>query len=118
MNSERTDASRMPASSTTRPVSAGKLSASAGATSAPASTATAHSAARRPIRPCLTMVAMRAIDVAPNHDQPRRVLELHLRSLLRFLGNGEFLHRLVALVERRCPDHAGKRLQLGVVLPH
>src|SRR5262245_6711534 len=101
--------SRMPASSTTRPVSAGKSSAAAaGATSASqvanhaANHAAAHSAARDHARPGARIDA----------------LELHLRIALGFLADGEFLHRLAALVERRGPDHARKRAQLGVVGTH
>src|SRR5262245_50595195 len=91
----------MPASSTTRPVNAGKSSAAtAGTTSA--NQAAAHNAARDTARPSARI-------------EP---LELHLRVALGILADGELLHRLVALVERRRPDHAGKGAQFGVVGAH
>ncbi len=44
--------------------------------------------------------------------------EFHLRRRLHVLGHCERLHRLVVLVKRGGPDHAGKGAQLRVVLPH
>src|SRR6516165_4152 len=44
--------------------------------------------------------------------------EFYRGRFLQILRDGECLHRLVAPVERRCPQDAGIRLELGVVGTH
>ena len=102
-------ASSSRASSTTRPSSCGKSTAAAGA-------AKAHNSA-------IMARSFRIIFVAMPDGKPvplflASLLELHLRRALGLFGDGERLHRLVAFVERARPDHAGKRLELGVVGLH
>src|SRR2546425_12094570 len=106
----------MPASSTTRPVSAGNVSVCA--TTLDAKTRSAIRDPRTPrrseARACLalnSMAARRSTDPGPGS-------ELHLRRAPHVLGDREGLHRLLAAIEGARPDHAGKRPQLGVVGAH
>src|SRR6266511_5506532 len=101
----RVAGSRILASSTTRPLSAGKTSAMAGtaASRTKAKKSSARLARRR--RPSLSWHA--ALTAQPS--------ELHLRRPGHVFSNRKRLHGLVAPVERRGPDHAGKRAQLRVV---
>src|SRR6266540_6875652 len=108
VSAARIAGSRILASSTTRPLSAGKTSAMAG--TAASKTKTKKSSARlaRRRRPPLSWHA--ALTAQPS--------ELHLRRSGHVFGDRKRLHGLVAPVERRGPDHAGKRAQLRVVLSH
>src|SRR5882724_10725862 len=142
----RVPASRTPASSTTRPDSAGKSAVAGIATSlfwakrcaggrtsgscSPLRTLMIESlaAVTPPEKPPLSSAAagmaaatsnamvakMRRIAPVPFRNR----LELDLRRALGLFGDGERLHRLVGLVERARPDHAGKRLEFGVVGLH
>src|SRR5262249_52960860 len=101
--------SRILASSTTRPLSAGRTSANAGSAASKrnAKNSSARLARRRSPSASDWHAALTA--------QPS---ELHLRRSGHVFGDRERLHGLVAPVERRGPDDAGERTQLRVVLPH
>src|SRR6516164_4177461 len=109
VSAARVAGSRILASSTTRPLSAGRTSANAGRTASKrnAEKSSARLARRRSPSASDWHAALTA--------QPS---ELHLRRPGHVLGDRERLHGLVAPVERRGPDHAGERAQLRVVLPH
>src|SRR5262249_45760468 len=115
VSAARVAGSRILASSTTRPLSVGKTSATAG-TAASQRRAQKNSArlARRRRPPCA--------EGRPASGRPAALTaqpsELHLWRPGHVFGDRERLHGLVAPVERRGPDHAGKRAQLRVVLPH
>src|SRR3954469_23923266 len=139
VSAARVPSSRMPASSTTRPLSAGKSSASAGRTSRNATKAKRARRAR-----LLTALPRRKTMRNPSEPESRggkstpgsggacggtrrspaaliaRVArsEFYLRRRLHVLRHRERLHRLVVLVESRGPDDARERTQLGIVLPH
>src|SRR3954464_5097430 len=139
VSAERVPSSSMPASSTTRPLSAGKSSASAGRTSRNATKAKSARRAR-----LLTALPRRKTMRNPSEPESRggkstpgsggacgatrrspaaliaRVArsEFYLRRRLHVLRHRERLHRLVVLVESRGPDDARERTQLGIVLPH
>src|SRR2546430_4475516 len=109
VSAARIAGSRILASSTTRPLSVGKTSATAGtaASKTKAKKSSARLARRR--RPPLSSWHA-ALTAQPS--------ELHLRRPGHVFGDRKRLHGLVAPVERRGPDHAGKRAQLRIVLPH
>src|SRR5262249_36059100 len=101
--------SRILASSTTRPLSAGRTSANAGS-------AASHSKAQKSSARLARRRSPSASDWhAALTAQPS---ELHLRRSGHVFGIRERFHGLVAPVERRGPDDAGERTQLRVVLPH
>src|SRR6266540_6814772 len=109
VSASRAAGSRMLASSTTRPLSAGKTSAMAGTAASKTKTkkGSARLARRRP-PPLRSWHA--ALTAQPS--------ELHLRRPGHVFGDRKRLHGLVAPVERRGPDHARECAQLRVVLPH
>src|SRR6516162_6911691 len=107
VSAARVAGSRILASSTTRPLSAGRTSANAGRT---ASKRKAQKTSARPAR--------RRRPPPLSHALTARPSELHLRRPGHVLGDRKRLHGLVAPVERRGPDHAEERAQLRIVLPH
>src|SRR5499433_2914606 len=115
VSAARVAGSRILASSTTRPLSVGRTSATAG-TAASQSKAQKNSArlARRRRAPSAERRPASGSHAALT-TQPS---ELHLRRPGHVFGDRERLHGLVAPIERRGPDHAGERAQLRVVLPH
>src|SRR5262245_4384947 len=121
--------SRTLASSTTRPLSAGRTSANAGsaASHSKAQKSSARLARRR--RPSSARrLCARSREGAPCAERgpasawhaalTAQPSELHLRRPGHVFGDRERLHGLVAPVERRGPDDAGECAQLRVVLPH
>src|SRR6516165_6077908 len=115
VSAARAAGSRILASSTTRPLSVGRTSATAG-TAASQSKAQKNSV-RLARRRCAPSAERRPASEAHGAltAQPS---ELHLRRPGHVFGDRERLHGLVAPIERRGPDHAGERAQLRVVLPH
>src|SRR6266487_1420111 len=105
VSAARIAGSRILASSTTRPLSVGKTSATAGIASKTKTKKSSVRLACRRRRPSCSHAALTA--------QPSK---LHLRGPGHVFGNRKRLHGLVAPVERRGPDHAGERAQLRVVL--
>src|SRR5262249_3408293 len=127
VSAARVGGSRMLASSTTRPLSVGRTSATAG-TTASQSKAQKNSArpARGRRRPSRLSAGGReraaSAERGPASDghaaltaQPS---ELHLWRPGHVFGDRERLHGLVVPVEGGGPNHAGERAQLRVVLPH
>src|SRR5262249_47794066 len=126
VSAARVGGSRILASSTTRPLSAGRTSAIAG-TAASQSKAQTNSARRaRPRRrPSRLSAGGRARaasaerrPASEGHAALTAQSELHLRRPGHVFGDRERLHGLVPPVEGRGPDHAGERAQLRVVVPH
>src|SRR2546430_2616278 len=127
VSAARVAGSRILASSTTRPLSAGRTSATAG-TAASQSKVHKNSArlARGRRRPSRLSASGReraaSAERGPASEghaaltaQPS---ELHLRRPGHVFGDRERLHGLVVPVEGGGPDHARERAQLRVVLPH
>src|SRR5271166_5773542 len=100
--------SRIPASSTTRPVSSGKVSAQA----APATRDSSNPRIARDIVRDHRARRRESMAVAPKRAEAS---EFHGWWLFQIFRHGERLHGLVAAVERRGPQHTGKGLELGVV---
>src|SRR5690242_18126027 len=109
----RVAGSMMLAWSTTRPVSAGKLSAKAPAI----------------VINSTAMVTTGRTTLLPRAEEVRPAvilmplcrdgsLEFHLRRLGRIFVRGELCHRLVAAEDGVGPDDAGERPQLGIVETH
>src|SRR6516162_3422513 len=115
VSAARAAGSRILASSTTRPLSVGRTSATAG-TAASQSKAQKNSArlARRRRAPSAERRPASGWHAALT-AQPS---ELHLRRPGHVFGDRERLHGLVVPVEGGGPNHAGERAQLRVVLPH
>src|SRR6516162_2389589 len=107
VSAARVAGSRILASSTTRPLSAGRTSATAG-----------RAASKRKAQKNSARLARRRGPRPRSHALTARPSELHLRRPGHVFGDRKRLHGLVAPVERRGPDHAGERAQLRVVLPH
>src|SRR5947207_14299362 len=97
----------MPASSTTRPVRAGKVGAAEDATDVSAST----SSATQKVRPRKTS----AMELAAGRIAVTSV-ELHLGGLHLLLLDGESRQRLVARIENPGPEAARESGELGVIL--
>src|SRR5262245_58686306 len=98
--------------STTRPVSEGKLMAKAVAIvhSSAASAEGRHN--RLPSRAEKILAALMSM------PSRRGALEFNLRRLGCILSCRELRHRLVGTEERRGPQYAGERLELGIVGPN
>src|SRR6516162_7393320 len=127
VSAARVAGSRILASSTTRPLSVGRTSATAGTTASRRKTQKNSARLARRRRPSshrpLSTSGRRSAPRVERRPGSRAALtaqpsELHLRRPPHVFGHRERLHRLVAPIERRGPDHAGERAQLGVVLPH
>src|SRR6516164_8649587 len=127
VSAARVAGSRILASSTTRPLSVGRTSATAGTTASRRKTQKNSARLARRRRPSshrpLSTSGRRSAPRVERRPGSRAALtaqpsELHLRRPPHVFGHRERLHRLVAPIERRGPDHAGKRAQLRVVLPH
>src|SRR5262245_28194362 len=126
----RVGGSRMLASSTTRPLSVGRTSATAETTVSERRTNRASAKPARRHRPSLSArprPASGRADTPPAQRAPTPdwraaltawPLKLDLRRLGHLFGDRERLHRLVVPVERRGPDHSGESAQLGVVAAH
>src|SRR5262245_565744 len=108
----RAAGSRILASSTTRPLSAGNSSAAAEKASNRPMSASRVARARPP--------SSRKGSTLARRQPAARILrsELDLWRPGHVLGHREGLHRLFAAVERRGPDHTWEGAQLRVVLPH
>src|SRR5262245_47896135 len=126
VSAARVPGSRILASSTTRPLSAGRTSATAG-TTASQSKAQRNSRLARGRRPSSRLSASGRERAASAERGPAsqghaaltaQPSELHLRRPGHVFGNRERLHGLVVPIEGRSPNHAGERAQFRVVLPH
>src|SRR5215831_10951440 len=130
VSAARVARSRILASSTTRPLSAGRTSATAGRAASKRTTQKNSARLARRRRPPPRSHTSRASggECASSAERGRasgshaaltaRPSELHLRRPGHVLGDRKRLHGLVAPIERRGPDHAGECAQLRVVLPH